>query len=178
IAWVSIGLASWRFRKAWKKQGRPIEDLKFRAAWTWPWGPYFVIIAVSCLIIIQGWSSVIPKFDVVEFFSFYIELPIMLVLTIAWMLIRRPNESKRRRPFIHSPDDSSPLTPLLGVDGTDDQYKKRKWWYHDLVDVDSVNLYRDEYGDDLEVDKLDNERRNRRLKGKARILWTLYYWIM
>lgn len=43
IAWLSIGLASWRFRKAWVAQGRPIEELKFRAGWTWPWGPYFVV---------------------------------------------------------------------------------------------------------------------------------------
>jgi len=43
IAWVSIGLASWRFRKAWVKQGRPLDELKFRASWTWPWGPPFVV---------------------------------------------------------------------------------------------------------------------------------------
>ncbi|ESK93656.1 hypothetical protein Moror_1473 [Moniliophthora roreri MCA 2997] len=178
IAWLSIGLASWRFRRAWKKQGRPVEDLKFRAAWTWPWGPYFVVIAVSCLIIIQGWSSVIPRFDVVEFFSFYIELPIMLVMVIIWMLIRRPNGSKRRYLSIRSPNDPSSLTPLLGGDGTDSHDRKRKWWYHDLVDVDSVDLYRDEYEEDLETDKLDDERRERRLKGKTRILWMLYYSIV
>lgn len=43
IAWLSIGLASWRFRNAWVKQGRPLEEMKFRAAWTWPWGPPFVV---------------------------------------------------------------------------------------------------------------------------------------
>ncbi|KAG6821010.1 hypothetical protein H0H93_007900 [Arthromyces matolae] len=42
IAWLSIGLASWRFRKAWVKQGRPLEELKFRVGWTWRWGPSFV----------------------------------------------------------------------------------------------------------------------------------------
>ena len=43
IAWFSIGLASWRFRKAWQQQGRSLDDLKFRATWTWPWGPPFVV---------------------------------------------------------------------------------------------------------------------------------------
>lgn len=43
IAWVSIGLASWRFRKAWVAQGRPLSEMKFRARWTWPWGPLFVV---------------------------------------------------------------------------------------------------------------------------------------
>lgn len=43
IAWLSIGLASWRFRKAWVRQGRPLAEMKFRAGWTWPWGPPFVV---------------------------------------------------------------------------------------------------------------------------------------
>lgn len=43
IAWLSIGLSSWRFRKAWLAQGRPKEELKFTASWTWPWGPAFVV---------------------------------------------------------------------------------------------------------------------------------------
>lgn len=43
IAWLSIGLSSWRFRKAWIQQGRPLADLKYRASWTWPWGPPFVV---------------------------------------------------------------------------------------------------------------------------------------
>lgn len=43
IAWLSIGLSSWRFRKAWIQQGRSLEELKFRASWTWPWGPPFVV---------------------------------------------------------------------------------------------------------------------------------------
>lgn len=43
IAWVSIGIASWRFRKAWVQQGRPLEELKFRSKWTWGWGPPFVV---------------------------------------------------------------------------------------------------------------------------------------
>lgn len=51
IAWVSIGLASWRFRKAWVRQGRSLDELKFHAGWTWPWGPPFVVIAVSAIII-------------------------------------------------------------------------------------------------------------------------------
>lgn len=43
IAWLSIGLASMRFRQAWIAQGRPLSELKFRARWTWPWGPLFVV---------------------------------------------------------------------------------------------------------------------------------------
>ena len=43
IAWLSIGLASWRFRRAWIAQNRTVDELKFYVRWTWPWGPYFVV---------------------------------------------------------------------------------------------------------------------------------------
>ena len=43
IAWLSIGLSSWRFRQAWMRQERPMDELKFCASWTWPWGPPFVV---------------------------------------------------------------------------------------------------------------------------------------
>ncbi|KAG2755358.1 hypothetical protein P692DRAFT_2076757 [Suillus brevipes Sb2] len=32
IAWLSIVLASWRFRKAWIRQGRSLDEMKFRAS--------------------------------------------------------------------------------------------------------------------------------------------------
>ena len=47
IAWLSIGFASWRFRKAWIAQGRSVDELKFYVRWTWPWGPYFVVRGIT-----------------------------------------------------------------------------------------------------------------------------------
>jgi AAT family amino acid transporter len=52
IAWLPIGLASWRFRKAWVRQGRSLDEMKFRARWTWPWGPYFVVSSTSLFPIV------------------------------------------------------------------------------------------------------------------------------
>jgi len=52
IAWLSIGLASWRWRSAWVRQGRSLDELKFQGArWTWGWGPPFVVFSVTALII-------------------------------------------------------------------------------------------------------------------------------
>ncbi|KAJ7209636.1 amino acid permease-domain-containing protein [Mycena pura] len=51
IAWLSIGLASWRFRKAWLHQGRTLSDLKFHTSWTWPYGPLFVAIMVIMFLL-------------------------------------------------------------------------------------------------------------------------------
>ncbi|TFK44471.1 amino acid permease-domain-containing protein [Crucibulum laeve] len=171
IAWLSIGLSSWRFRKAWVKQGRPLEELKFRAAWTWPWGPPFVVFSVTTLIIIQGWSSVIPTFSVVDFLSFYIEIPIMLVMFVAWMIIKRPRHtgilpSRQRR----SPS-SDPLAPPRQAP------RNQQFWYSDLVDTKTVDLYTDEYVE-VEGDKVDDEQRRKRVEGKGGILWKFYYWVV
>ena len=51
IAWLSIGLASWRFRTAWVRQGRPLSEMKYRSRWTWGWGPPFVVITTTALIL-------------------------------------------------------------------------------------------------------------------------------
>ncbi|EKM80770.1 hypothetical protein AGABI1DRAFT_55831 [Agaricus bisporus var. burnettii JB137-S8] len=155
IAWLSIGLASWRFRKAWVRQGHSPNDLKFRAAWTWPWAPLFVVIIVACLILIQGWSSIFPEFVVVDFISYYIEIPVMIVMYTAWMLIKRPGLN-----------NSSQTSPT-----------KTRFWYSDLVDVNTVDLSKDQYHDE-ESDHIEDETRTRRMtKGNLgrRILWRLYY---
>ncbi|EMD33590.1 hypothetical protein CERSUDRAFT_107939 [Gelatoporia subvermispora B] len=172
IAWLSIGLASMRFRQAWVRQGRSLSELKFRAAWTWPWGPYFVVITVSALIIIQGWSSVIPHFSAVDFVSFYIELPIMLIMSVGWMLVKWPST----RPSALD----SPAQPPLPATATTPLMPSRRlrwrWRYHDLVDTRTVDLKRDEYPEQ-ETDRTDEEREER-LKGGKRLLWKLYYAIV
>ena len=49
-------------------------------------------------------------------------------------------------------------------------------WYNDLVDVKTVDLFRDEYTEG-DQDSSDNEQRSLRMKGSKRYLWKLYYWI-
>jgi len=172
IAWLSIGLSSWRFREAWVRQRRPLDELKFRASWTWPWGPPFVVVSVSILILIQGWSSIVPTFSLVEFISFYIEIPIIVVMFFAWLFFSR-RESEQSAGSI-----SEPLLSDPGIDdGTPSRLNRdRIFKYHDLVDIDSVNLIRDEYD---EVDDTESEDDvASRLSGKMRLLWTFYYWLV
>jgi AAT family amino acid transporter len=47
------------------------------------------VILNIVLVLVQGWSSFSPSFQVVDFISFYIELPIMLIMFLAWKLIKR-----------------------------------------------------------------------------------------
>ncbi|KAJ6602211.1 amino acid permease-domain-containing protein [Mycena sp. CBHHK59/15] len=166
IAWLSIGLASWRFRKAWIRQGRSLSDLKFHTSWTWPYGPPFVVAAVAVLIIVQGWSSVIPVFSAVDFLSFYIEIPVILVMYIAWALLSRPDA----QPL--SPEGSpSPSSPLLS-NAQVSRRRDRRLWFSDLVDLRTIDLNSDQYDED-DTDKVD-EQQNRTRTG----IWQrLYYWL-
>lgn len=159
IAWLSIGIASWRFRKAWVKQGRPLEEMKFRVGWTWPWGPPFIIISVTALILIQGWSSIFPTFSAVDFVSFYIEIPIMIIMYLLWTILQRSNAQLSTLPAPSSPDLVTP---------------KGRWWYTDTVDTGVVDLRRDEYVQ-VEEDRHEEEQRDRRFKGRWGYGWRLYY---
>ncbi|KAG5646843.1 hypothetical protein DXG03_002220 [Asterophora parasitica] len=160
IAWFSIGLASWRFRRAWIKQGRPLDELKFRAGWTWPWGPFFVIFTVVFMIIVQGWTSVIPKFSAVDFVSYYIQIPVMAVMFVIWIIVTGLRSKSS-----------------VSANGLTSQPPTRRVWYSDLVDANTVDLYQDEYVED-EEDKTDDETRKNRIRGKKGFLWRLYYWIV
>ncbi|KAJ6558481.1 amino acid permease-domain-containing protein [Mycena vulgaris] len=164
IAWLSIGLASWRFRKAWMRQGRPLSNLKFHTSWTWPYGPPFVIITVSTLIIVQGWSSVLPVFSPVDFLSFYIEVPVMVVMYLTWALLKRP---AMPRSSGTAPSPSSPLLPR-----PPSQNSSGKWWFADLVDFQTVDLNSDQYEDE-DADKHDEDQR----RNRTGIWQRLYYWL-
>jgi AAT family amino acid transporter len=87
LAWISIGITSLRFRAALKRQGKT-HLLPFRN-WTYPWGPWICVILNSVLVLVQGWSCFSPSFDAVSFVSFYIELPVMLVMYVVWKLIKK-----------------------------------------------------------------------------------------
>lgn len=86
IAWLSIGVISIRFRRGLSRQGKT-HELKF-VNWTYPYGPYFVIVSVSFIILVQGWSSFSPM-DVTSFFSYYVELFIFLACWLVWWAFKR-----------------------------------------------------------------------------------------
>ncbi|GAA6017271.1 hypothetical protein JCM10207_003673 [Rhodosporidiobolus poonsookiae] len=88
IAWLCIGVSSIRFRAAWAKQGRRPEELRFRnPAGRWA-GP-IVVVGCTFIILVQGWSVFAGGFDRIGFVSNYIEIPVFILLYIAWRLIKR-----------------------------------------------------------------------------------------
>lgn len=87
LSWIAIGIASVRFRAAIRRQGK--EHLLPFKNWTYPWGPWTCIILNCVLVLVQGWSSFSPSFSAVDFVSYYIELPVMLVMYVGWKVIKR-----------------------------------------------------------------------------------------
>jgi len=111
---------------------------------------------------VQGWSSVIPHFSVVDFLSFYIELLVMAIMYFLWLVLHRTFRPRTATLLASSPTTTSGSThpeaqPLF-----------------DFVDVSDVDLYRDEH-EETQVDKHEDEMRARRLRGRAGWAWTLYY---
>ncbi|RMD41982.1 hypothetical protein DV735_g3193, partial [Chaetothyriales sp. CBS 134920] len=95
LSWICISLASLRFRAGVRAQG--LEHLLPFKNWTYPVGPILAVILNSVLVLVQGWSCFSPRFKVVDFFSYYIELPLMLVMFVGWKLLKRTH-------FVHLRD--------------------------------------------------------------------------
>ncbi|KAH6607032.1 aat family amino acid transporter [Trichoderma cornu-damae] len=87
LSWIAIGVTSLRFRAAVARQGKT-HLLPFKN-WTYPVGPWIAVLLNSFLVLIQGWSCFSPSFDGVSFVSFYIELPVMLVMYLGWKIFKR-----------------------------------------------------------------------------------------
>jgi AAT family amino acid transporter len=108
---------------------------------------------------VQGWSSVVPRFSIADFFSFYIELPVMALMYTLWLLVRR----------MRHPPASLSTSPLISL-----QMTRPAQPFFDLVDVTCVDLYHDEH-EDGQVDKHEDEERAQRMRGRARWAWAVYY---
>ncbi|KAM3539268.1 hypothetical protein ARSEF1564_007801 [Beauveria bassiana] len=87
LSWISIGIASIRFRSGLEAQGKT-HLLPFKN-WTYPWGPWCSVILNSFLVLVQGWSSFKGGFHAVDFVSLYVELPVMLLMFLAWKFLKR-----------------------------------------------------------------------------------------
>jgi len=82
-----IGISSLRFRAGIRKQN--LEHLLPYKNWTYPWGPIFTVGLNTLLILVQGWTSFSPRFTVVNFVSFYLEIPVLILMIVGWKVIKK-----------------------------------------------------------------------------------------
>lgn len=114
----------------------------------------------------------IPKFAAVDFVSFYIEIPVMIVMYIAWMLIVRPGYAAYRAQDAAQSQFESGSLPSPNHH----RVAPWRWWHSDLVNTKLVDLRREEY-EEGEIDKSEEQERERRVskpKGVG-LFWRIYY---
>jgi AAT family amino acid transporter len=87
LSWICIGISSLRFRAGLKAQGK--EHLLPFKNWTYPWGPWICVLLNIFIVLVQGWSSFSPSFSSVDFVSYYLELPIFLLMIVVWKLVKK-----------------------------------------------------------------------------------------
>lgn len=103
IVWGSICVYHLRFRRAWRLQGRSIENIPYRGLW-YPYLPIFGIIACVFLALIQGWSTFKP-FSAKDFVDSYVLIPFFFVLAgflkivnkTKWVKLREVDLDEGRR---------------------------------------------------------------------------------
>jgi hypothetical protein len=105
-------------------------------------------------------------FSPVDFVSFYIEVPVIIVMYLTWALLHRPAASPPPE-TAPPPSDSSPLLAPRTGESTGRTQPRR--WLSDLVDVQTVDLDSDQYEDE-EADK-DDEAQHAGSSGMWRRLY-------
>lgn len=87
----------------------------------------------------------------------------MIVMYLAWLVLKRIPYKKSQA--IALPIDAEDIPVSIAP--------ARSRWL-DLVDTAEVDLHRDEHKDDAE-DLVDDQERDRRLRGRAKLFWRVYY---
>ncbi|QDH20639.1 amino acid permease [Saccharibacillus brassicae] len=88
ITWVGIAVSHYRFRRAFIKQGRSLDELPYRARW-FPFGPLFAF--ALCLFVIVGQSlSTIENGNVdwMGFIATYLSVPLFLILWFGYKRVK------------------------------------------------------------------------------------------
>lgn len=82
ITWIGIAICHYRFRSAYVKQGRSLDDLPYRAKW-FPFGP--ILALIMCIIVTAGQNYTAflgPEIDWYGVSVAYIGIPIFLLIYI------------------------------------------------------------------------------------------------
>ena len=83
ITWFGIALSHYRFRRAYRLQGRDMSALPYRAP-LFPLGPLFAMVLCVFVIVGQDWAIFQGQFDWHGIFVSYIGLPVFLLLWLGY----------------------------------------------------------------------------------------------
>lgn len=89
INWLGIAICHFRFRRAFKAQGRSLDELPYRARW-FPFGPLFAF--ALCLIAVLGQNFGAFTGDSIDWYGVlvsYVSLPLFLLIWFGYGLCRK-----------------------------------------------------------------------------------------
>jgi lysine-specific permease len=89
IVWLGIAVSHYRFRKAFKAQGRSLDELPYRAKW-FPFGPIFAFILCSIVVLGQNYSAFLG--DEIDWYGVlvsYIGLPIFIAVWFSYKWVKK-----------------------------------------------------------------------------------------
>ncbi|GAA5887307.1 hypothetical protein JCM6882_002485 [Rhodosporidiobolus microsporus] len=155
FGWVFIGLSSWRMRRAWIKQGKPLTSLKCPNL-AGSYGAPIVVVAFSFIILIQGWSSFKGGFHAEKFVQSY-----------SSPVLTHPS---------HPSSSTLPLVveiPVLAVLYFSFRFIKGSR----TPSLDELDLVTGEHDDNNEEDVEDNAKVERREGGRLGWAWKVYSWV-
>jgi lysine-specific permease len=88
ISWAGIGAVHIRFRRAYLRQGRSIEELPYKSA-AYPFSGLFACILSILIILGQGYGSFTPQFNANKFCTSYIGVVPFILCYAGHKLITR-----------------------------------------------------------------------------------------
>ncbi|WP_372008384.1 amino acid permease [Paenibacillus chitinolyticus] len=89
IAWLGIAVSHYRFRRAYKAQGRDLRDLPYLAKW-FPFGPIFALTVCIVVILGQNYSAISESgVDWAGMIASYIGIPLFLIVWIAYKVKKK-----------------------------------------------------------------------------------------
>ncbi|KAI9305031.1 amino acid permease/ SLC12A domain-containing protein [Cunninghamella echinulata] len=121
ISWWGIAFVHIRFRRAYVKQGRKVEDLPY-VAWGYPFSPIFACVLCVLIILGQGYTSFAP-FNVEKFFSNYIGIVPFCACYIIYKFVRKTKVV----PLEECDFDTGRVTKLE-IELEDEEDKKQPWY--------------------------------------------------
>ncbi|MFL6558922.1 MAG: gamma-aminobutyrate permease, partial [Bacillus sp. (in: firmicutes)] len=89
LSWLGISITHYRFRKAYKAQGRSLKDLPYVAKW-YPLGP--ILATALCLVAILGQNYGAffgPKIDWYGVMVSYIGLPLFFLAFFGYKIVKK-----------------------------------------------------------------------------------------
>jgi amino acid transporter len=88
IIFAIICLCHIRFRAAWQRQGRSLDELPFRA-WLAPYGTWVTFVLNIVLMFFQGYTTFLNPRKAADIIVAYIVIPVAVILYFGWKIIHR-----------------------------------------------------------------------------------------